>query len=54
MTSTVRRYGAAWARRLWSGLVGFGAWILSLPPAPAVGAAPPIAQEEADATIDGA
>ena len=27
------------------------AWILSLPPAPAVGAAPPIAQEEADATI---
>jgi len=26
-------------------------WILSLPPAPAVGAAPPIAQEEADATI---
>jgi putative intracellular protease/amidase len=43
---------------LWSGLgvtallatLG-GAWILSLPPAPAVGAAPPIAQEEADATI---
>ena len=28
-----------------------GAWILSLPPAPAAGAAPPIAQEEADATI---
>ena len=28
-----------------------GAWILSLPPAPAVGAAPPIAQEEADATL---
>ena len=27
------------------------AWILSLPPAPAVGAAPPIAKEEADATI---
>ena len=43
---------------LWSGLgvaallvmIG-GAWILSLPPAPAVGAAPPIAREEADATI---
>jgi hypothetical protein len=43
---------------LWSGLgvtallatIG-GAWLLSLPPAPAVGAAPPIAQEEADATI---
>ena len=28
-----------------------GAWILSLPPAPAAGAAPPIAQEETDATI---
>ncbi len=28
-----------------------GAWILSLPPAPAVGAAPPIAKEETDATI---
>ena len=28
-----------------------GAWILSLPPAPAAGAAPPIAKEEADATI---
>jgi putative intracellular protease/amidase len=27
------------------------AWILSLPPAPAVGAAPPIAEEEAGATI---
>ncbi len=43
---------------LWSGLgavalfvtIG-GAWILSLPPAPAVAVAPPIAQEEADATI---
>ena len=43
---------------LWSGLgvvtllvtIG-GTWILSLPPGPAVGAAPPIAQEEADATI---
>jgi len=42
---------------LWSGLgvtallatIG-GAWLLSLPPASAVGAAPPIAQEEADAT----
>jgi len=28
-----------------------GAWILSLPPAPAVAAAPPIAQEEADAML---
>ncbi|UEM07183.1 DJ-1/PfpI family protein (plasmid) [Skermanella rosea] len=43
---------------LWSGLgaatlpVMIGAaWILSLPPAPPAGAAPPIAQEEADATI---
>jgi putative intracellular protease/amidase len=43
---------------LWSGLgvvtllvtIG-GTWILSLPPGPAVEAAPPIAQEEADATI---
>lgn len=43
---------------LWSGLgaaallatIG-GLWILSLPPAPIVGAAPPIAQEEADALI---
>jgi putative intracellular protease/amidase len=33
-------------------LAGAGAaWILSLPPAPAVGAAPPIAEEEAGATI---
>jgi putative intracellular protease/amidase len=28
-----------------------GAWILTLPPAPSFGAAPPIAKEEADATI---
>ena len=28
-----------------------GAWIFSLPPAPAAGAAPPIAKDEADATI---
>jgi hypothetical protein len=43
---------------LWSGLgaaallatIG-GAWILSLPPAPAAAAAPPIAKEEADAMI---
>ena len=47
-----------WRLVLWSGLgaaallatIG-GAWFLSLPPAPAVAAAPPIAQEEADATI---
>jgi putative intracellular protease/amidase len=43
---------------LWSGLgaaavfvtIG-GAWILTLPPAPAFAAAPPIAKQEADATI---
>ena len=33
------------------GAVGGGAWILSLPPAPAVGEAPPIPQEEADAML---
>ena len=43
---------------LWSGLGAAalflaisGAWILSLPEAPAAAAAPPIAKEEADATI---
>jgi hypothetical protein len=47
-----------WRLVLWSGLGAFallhlvgGAWILSLPSAPAAGAAPPIPQEEADATI---
>src|SRR5882757_9124250 len=47
-----------WQLVLWSGLgaaalaatIGAG-WILSLPPAPAVAAAPPIAKEETDATI---
>src|SRR3981189_290597 len=47
-----------WRLVLWSGLgaatllviIG-GAWILTLPPAPSFGAAPPIAKEEADATI---
>jgi putative intracellular protease/amidase len=47
-----------WHLILWSGLgaaalfvmIG-GAWILSLPQAPAVAAAPPIAREEADATV---
>jgi len=47
-----------WRLVLWSGLgaaalaatIGAG-WILSLPPAPAVAAAPPIAQEETEATI---
>ncbi len=47
-----------WRLVLWIGLgaaalvatVG-GAWILTLPPASSVGAAPPIAKEEADATI---
>ena len=33
------------------GAVGGGAWILSLPPAPAVTDAPPIAKEEADAML---
>jgi transcriptional regulator GlxA family with amidase domain len=33
------------------GLIGFGAWILSLPPAPIVEAPPPVPQEEFDATI---
>ena len=28
-----------------------GAWILSLPPAPTIAAAPPIAEEEAEATL---
>ena len=32
------------------GAVG-GAWVLSLPPAPAAGVAPPIAEEEIDATL---
>jgi len=43
---------------IWSGLgvvalslAVFGGWILSLPPAPAAAAAPPIAREEAEATI---
>ena len=43
---------------LWSGLgavaivaAGGGAWILSLPPAPTLTAAPPIAKQEADATL---
>jgi putative intracellular protease/amidase len=47
-----------WRLVVWSGL-GAGAafvtvgaaWILTLPPAPVFAAAPPIAQEEADATI---
>ena len=47
-----------WRLVLWSGLgaaalfatIG-GAWIFTLPPAPSFGAAPPIAKEEADATI---
>src|ERR1700716_4066696 len=47
-----------WRLVLWSGLgaatllvtIG-GAWILTRPPAPAFAAAPPIAKEEADATI---
>jgi putative intracellular protease/amidase len=47
-----------WRLVVWSGLgaaalfvtIG-GAWILALPPAPAFAAAPPIAKEEADATI---
>jgi putative intracellular protease/amidase len=46
-----------WRLALWSGLgaaalfaiIG-GAWIFTLPPAPADGAAPPIAKQEADAT----
>ena len=47
-------------RRLisWSGLgavalvaAGGGAWVLSLPPAPALNAPPPIAKQEADATL---
>jgi putative intracellular protease/amidase len=47
-----------WRLVLWSGLgvaalfvTIVGAWILTLPPAPSFGAAPPIAKEEADATI---
>jgi putative intracellular protease/amidase len=43
---------------LWSGLgavaivaAGGGAWILSLPPAPTLTAAPPIAKQEADAAL---
>lgn len=43
---------------VWSGLgaaalflIGGAAWILSLPPAPAAAAAPPIAQDEADAML---
>ncbi|WP_029582811.1 DJ-1/PfpI family protein [Bradyrhizobium sp. URHD0069] len=47
-----------WRLVLWSGLgaaallvtIG-GAWIFTLPPAPSFGAAPPIAKDEADATI---
>jgi transcriptional regulator GlxA family with amidase domain len=31
---------------------GFGTWILSLPPAPELTRAPPIAKQEADATLD--
>ena len=34
------------------GAIG-GAWLLSLPPAPAVGAPPPIAKDEADAMVAG-
>ena len=33
------------------GAAGGGAWILSLPPAPAVADPPPISKEEADATL---
>ncbi len=33
------------------GVIGFGAWIFSLPPAPIVDAPPPVPQEESDATI---
>lgn len=47
-----------WRLVLWSGLgatalflASGGGWILSLPPAPALGAAPPVARAEADATI---
>ena len=55
-----RPESAVMNRRLifWSGLgavalgaAGGGAWILSLPPAPAVTAAPPIAEGEVDATL---
>jgi hypothetical protein len=47
-----------WRLILWGGLGAIalvvaigGAWILSLPPAPAITAAPPIAKREADATL---
>jgi putative intracellular protease/amidase len=47
-----------WQLILWSGLggaalvlAGFGAWLLTLPSAPALGTVSPIAREEADATI---
>src|SRR5918998_1813390 len=47
-----------WLLALWGGLgavalVGAagGAWVLSLPPAPAAGLAPPIAVEQIDATL---
>ena len=33
------------------GAIGFGAWLLSLPASPQVGAPPPIAREEAEATL---
>jgi hypothetical protein len=47
-----------WSFALWGGLgaaallaIGGGGWLLTLPAEPAVAAAPPIATEEADATI---
>jgi putative intracellular protease/amidase len=47
-----------WPFVLWSGLgiaalvaVGFAVWLFTLPPAKAVATAPPIAKQEADATI---
>ena len=35
------------------GLGGFGAWLLSLPPAPAAGDAPAIDRREAQAMVNG-
>jgi putative intracellular protease/amidase len=34
------------------GLIGFGGWLITLPPAPARAAAPPIAEEEIAATVE--
>lgn len=52
---------SAMSRRLiWAGVavvatgaMGFGLWMLSLPPTPVAGEAPPIARQEVDAMLDG-